>query len=1203
MTSQAECIQRLLASFPARPFDQKILDEKVAQEVHKFKDASSQENVRSRWELVLRKEVFALAATEGNALKEKSADYYDGLQDRLDLVLTFTEQDACEAAFPFTVLQDLLETQTIVSCSHIFSWIEIQASRLTQGMVPQKGKALILLRTLNDLLRRLSKTGSTTMFCGRILTFLSGVFPLGERSGVNLRGEYGPVWEGTVEVGRGDVEMKDESSKPPVRGDKMDVDGEPGYDEAKKQSKLDNDDFYKTFWSLQLPFSRPPIFASPGAFDDFKQVVEKVLPVIKEATTKERAMMGNRASASQSGPLKRKREAEPGEETNTSDYFFAKFLTSPDLLSLEIADTHFRRQVLFQLLILLNHLLLFTKSAKAAWATPRNRSLQMDFTLEPTDAQWVQDTIVKATAELRSTAPNGPAFADTVNVILEREKNWVKWKNDLCAPFDREPWSEEVEGKKVGLEEATKELRAKKREEPEEWKWNLGSQPLTEIWEMGYRDSSDLQNPFQAGDVKDFVKKIRQEDARIEMRKKTLAKSAERIAQARAKAAAAQAPPATEAPAPSQEISTTTAEPAKVEPSSVAPQPVQPVAESPLHPSLPPKPGTSVPARVLGTEGPSNTSAVAAPVSTPPAPAITTPALSSTPASAPPTDEQILKLEDNKQRWSWLALRTARDQHLQYFGKIGTGDVLLLAQEIEADKEREREREREREKAQKTDENVTNANCSHVVFALQQTRRYKTKRAAKIDTNQCDLTSPEQVRAVFDKYGKGGIWGVVHIAAYKAVGESVEIPLTYYTNNVSATISLLQIMSEYDCTRIVYSSSATVYGIPPTIPIPETTRLKADSPYGKTKVMSEMIIDDLCHAEPQRWRAISLRYFNPAGAHPSGLIGEDPRGRPGNLLPLLAQMAIGRVNESTLKVFGNDYPTPDGTCVRDYLHVLDLASGHLLALDALAPNSKVFDNCPDEACYKAYNLGKGRGMSVLQIVDAMRTATEFDYKYEVIGRRRGDVPDLTADPTLAEKELGFKAPQTLEVMCRDLWNWQTKNPQGEYQALKVSSGQSSSGWEIRMSSTHKVPYYFNVNTNASTWESPLPKDELRKLPGAHYLEPPQIRASHLLIKHNESRRPSSWKESTITRTKDEGITILRKHQAEIDAASNKSDTFGELAKVHSDCSSHDKSGDLGMFARGQMQKPFEEAAFGLKVGEISDIVSTESGVHIIMRTA
>ncbi|EIN14236.1 UDP-glucose 4-epimerase [Punctularia strigosozonata HHB-11173 SS5] len=352
---------------------------------------------------------------------------------------------------------------------------------------------------------------------------------------------------------------------------------------------------------------------------------------------------------------------------------------------------------------------------------------------------------------------------------------------------------------------------------------------------------------------------------------------------------------------------------------------------------------------------------------------------------------------------------------------------------------------------------------SHIIYSLQETRRFKVisidnhhnshpkaldrvahiardalpanatseeRESAEIDAHTADLTKPEEVRAVFEKYGKGGIWGVIHVAAYKAVGESTEIPLTYYQNNVAATISLLQIMSEFDCTRMVYSSSATVYGTPPSIPIPETTRLKADSPYGRSKVMSETVLDDLCHAEPQRWKAISLRYFNPAGAHPSGLIGEDPRGRPGNLLPLLAQMAVGRVKDPVLKVFGNDYPTPDGTCVRDYIHILDLAKGHLLALDALSDNSTVFDNCPDEARYKAYNLGKGRGMSVLQIVEAMRKASGFDYKTEITGRRKGDVPDLTADPALAEKELGFHADADLETMCRDLWNWQTKNPQG-----------------------------------------------------------------------------------------------------------------------------------------------------------------------------
>ncbi|KAG2136507.1 THO complex subunit 1 transcription elongation factor-domain-containing protein [Suillus bovinus] len=1077
MSSQTECVQLLLESFPQRPFDQKLLHELVGNEVKKFQGKSSADNVKSQWEFLLKNEVFTLAATEGSALKCDSALYYNGLRDRLDLVLTFTEHDVCEATFPFTVLQDLLETQTITSCSQIFSWIESSASRLTKDMVPQKGKALILLRTLNDLLRRLSKMGSTTIFCGRILTFLSGVFPLGERSGVNLRGEYGPTWEGVK-----DVEKKDEHVETvggPENSQKMEVDG------GKKElaDPKDKDGFYTTFWSLQLPFSRPPLFALPNTFGEFKDAVDKVLPVIKEATTKERAMMGNRGTSGTSSNLKRKREPELGDASNNSEYFFAKFLTSPDLLNLEIADTHFRRQVLFQLLILLHHLLSFTKVTKAVWSTPRNRSLQMDFTLESTDAQWVHDTIAKVSAELRSTAPNGPTFADTVNVILDREKNWVKWKNDLCAPFDREPWSAEADGRKLGMEEATREARSNRKKAPEPWKWNLGSESLTEIWEMGYRDLSDLQNPFQPGDVKDFVKKVKQEDARIEMRRKQLAKNAERLAQARAKAAASQESTARqETPAPASAPT----EPPKVEP-PVASFPAllsaPSISSSPLHPSLPPKPGSSPvksfletgassPARPPITLAPPS-STIAAPTPIPPAVASVseTSSVIVPPLASSLTDDQIARYEENRQRWSWLALRTARDQYLQHFGKIGTGDVVLLANEIEIEKEREKN-----QKTQKAEEMAHILSLqrvlvtggagyigSHVIYALQQTRRYKVisldnyhnsfpaslthvaqiardtlpenpseadKESTEIDVFQCDLTSPQQIKDIFERYGKGGIWGVVHIAAYKAVGESVEIPLTYYANNVAATVSLLQTMSDFDCTRIVYSSSATVYGTPPVIPIPETTRLKADSPYGKTKVMSEMVIDDLCHAEPNRWRAISLRYFNPAGAHPSGLIGEDPRGRPGNLLPLLAHMAIGRVDAATLKVFGNDYPTPDGTCVRDYLHVLDLASGHLLALDALEPASTIFDNCPDDARYKAYNLGKGKGMSVLQIVEAMRKATGFDFKYEVIGRRRGDVPDLTADPALAERELGFKAPQPLEVMCRDLWNWQSMNPQG-----------------------------------------------------------------------------------------------------------------------------------------------------------------------------
>ncbi|KZT08810.1 UDP-glucose 4-epimerase [Laetiporus sulphureus 93-53] len=1073
MQALEKSLQSLLSSLP-HPLDKPTLDALVSKTLQETDSTPSTDLRKIQWEFVIKDEIFKLAATEGTALKDSRNKYYEEMQNRLDVALTFTEYDACESAFPFTILYDLLETQTVATCSQIFSWIELRASRLTAGMVPQKGKALVLLRTLNDLLRRLSKMGGTTNFCGRILTFLSSVFPLSERSGVNLRGEYGPVWEGpgikkeedkvkmeTSDKGEAEGEKKEEvKEKAAGEEDKMEVDEvkpeEKEDSEAKKRAQ--KEDFYNTFWFLQLPFSRPLLFSESGAFAQFKGAVDKVLPVIKEANAKERALMGSKAGAHTTGSLKRKREPEVMEDNAGKDYFFAKYLTSPELLDLEIADTHFRRQFLLQLLILLSHLLTFTKSAKATWSTQRNRSLQIDFTLEGDDAQWVQETVTKATEELRQTAPNGRAFADTVHVILEREKNWIRWKNELCLPFDKPPWSEEVEvdgvKRKVGLEEATREARKRMRVDPDPWPYELGSAPLTEIWALGYRDLSDLEHPFQPGDVKDFVKKVKQEDARIEVRKKQLTMAAERMAKARAKAAAAKEAAASPAPASTPPVSQ---EASSTQPSSAVPSRVH-TPSAPLHPSLPAKPGTVPP----------STTEILAPK--PEAARVSTPVPPAAPESAHalPSDEIILQHEENKHRWSWLALRAARDQYLQHFGKIGTGDIVLLAQEIEKEKREREEKEREeRERAAAATYRVLVTGgagyiASHVIYALQETRRYKVisvdnyhnsnpkalvsvaelaraalpasasaqdKESAEIDAYAVDLTKPDDVRAVFERYGKGGIWGVIHIAAYKAVGESTQIPLTYYANNVGATITLLQIMKEFECYRVVYSSSATVYGTPPVIPIPETTRLEAQSPYGNTKVMCETIIDDLCSAEPQTWRALSLRYFNPAGAHPSGLIGEDPRGRPGNLLPLLAQIAVGRIKDK-LQVFGNDYPTPDGTCVRDYLHVLDLAKGHLLALDALAPGSKVFDNCPTEARYKAYNLGKGKGMSVLQIIEAMRKATGFDYQYDIVGRRKGDVPDLTADPALAQKELGFTAPQTLETMCRDLWNWQSKNPNG-----------------------------------------------------------------------------------------------------------------------------------------------------------------------------
>ncbi|NXD32647.1 GALE epimerase, partial [Spelaeornis formosus] len=304
--------------------------------------------------------------------------------------------------------------------------------------------------------------------------------------------------------------------------------------------------------------------------------------------------------------------------------------------------------------------------------------------------------------------------------------------------------------------------------------------------------------------------------------------------------------------------------------------------------------------------------------------------------------------------------------------------------------------------------------------------------------HQVDLTNQGELENVFEEYkGQGGIWGVVHLAALKAVGESGEKPLDYYRVNVSGSLTLLETMAKYGARRFVFSSSATVYGTPPHIPIKETSPIQPESVYGRTKAMVENIIQDTCRAtfeEPgsdtRALKAVSVRYFNPAGAHPSGRLGEEPRGKPGNLLPLLAQIAVGR-EKSELKVFGNDFPTPDGTCVRDYLHIMDLAHGHILALDALDKPDGIFASLTKkDGLYRAFNLGRGKGMSVLEMIAAMAKATGFKYEYEIVGRRTGDVPDLTADPSQAQKELGFLAEKGLEEMCRDLWNFQQQHPQG-----------------------------------------------------------------------------------------------------------------------------------------------------------------------------
>lgn len=258
---------------------------------------------------------------------------------------------------------------------------------------------------------------------------------------------------------------------------------------------------------------------------------------------------------------------------------------------------------------------------------------------------------------------------------------------------------------------------------------------------------------------------------------------------------------------------------------------------------------------------------------------------------------------------------------------------------------------------------------------------------------------------------------VIHFAGLKAVGESVRKPLLYYQNNLIATLNLCEVMAACGVWHLVFSSSATVYGTPERLPILENFPTSAASPYGRTKLMIEEILQDL-HASEPRWQMVLLRYFNPVGAHESGRIGEDPRGIPNNLMPFITQVAAGRLKE--LAVFGGDYPTPDGTCIRDYLHVVDLARGHVCALEHTAGRPGV----------AVYNLGTGRGHSVLDMVQTFMAATGIEIPYHIAPRRPGDVAACYADAALARRKLGWQSEYGLEDMCRHAWNWQKNNPEG-----------------------------------------------------------------------------------------------------------------------------------------------------------------------------
>jgi len=298
--------------------------------------------------------------------------------------------------------------------------------------------------------------------------------------------------------------------------------------------------------------------------------------------------------------------------------------------------------------------------------------------------------------------------------------------------------------------------------------------------------------------------------------------------------------------------------------------------------------------------------------------------------------------------------------------------------------------------------------------SLESLKRVERLANSDIPFHKVDVRDKAALTQVFEKHS---IDGVIHFAGLKSVGESVERPIEYYDTNVGGTFILTDVMCEFGCKTFIFSSSATVYGDPHTVPIKENFPLSVTNPYGRSKLMIEEFLRDVFVADDS-WNIALLRYFNPVGAHKSGLIGEDPNNIPNNLIPYISQVAAGKLK--SLSVFGGDYDTPDGTGVRDYIHVVDLAKGHVKALQALESKPQVL----------TVNLGTGNGYSVLDIVKAFERASGKDVPYQIVSRRPGDIATCYADPTYAVEKIGWSAVQELDEMCEDTWRWQSKNPDG-----------------------------------------------------------------------------------------------------------------------------------------------------------------------------
>ncbi|CAG7854144.1 SubName: Full=Related to nuclear matrix protein p84 {ECO:0000313/EMBL:CCA68937.1} [Serendipita indica DSM 11827] len=612
-------LQDYLDAIPLDNTDETALERAATDLITRTKPLSSKDTLRSRWELALRTE-----EQEQEQIQTDERRYYSRVFNLLDLSMLMSENECVDPQLPFNLVREFFECLSIASCSQVFSWVERRGKRLCLDANGANRQGLLVLRTLNELLRSLSKS-TETEFCARILLFMSAVFPLSERSGVNLRGEYGPPWEGPPPYQEGKELILEEAKKEETRqGARHDDAGATEMDDTVDPSEEDRKSLlYKTFWFLQYPFSRPPAFAEADMFKAFQHAVNKILPILSEATKKERMLAGSKTLAGS----KRKRDVEMDVQKVSytvqdehADYAFAKYLSSPELLELEIADTNFRRQFLFQLLILLQYLRSFTEQEKAKHPEVKMRPFNVDFTLPESEENWVKEVNSRVMLELRTTTPDGRAFEEIIRIILERESNWVNWKNSQCKPFEKDALPIDFE----------LELRRRRQElmKPlEAWPHSHGTESLSEIWTMGYRSLDDLTLFPRRPDPGSFVGQIQRVDKAIAMRKQTI----ERMVTAR--------------------MAQKTA--AKVEAVSSTPATL-----TSSHP-LPMKPGSTAEA--------------------PKAAQIVDPRQKETP---PPDlnaiyqkDEKIKDLERQRQTYTWLALRSASKEHLHLFNKIADEDI------------------------------------------------------------------------------------------------------------------------------------------------------------------------------------------------------------------------------------------------------------------------------------------------------------------------------------------------------------------------------------------------------------------------------------------------------------------------------------------------------------------------------------------------